>query len=176
MKPIWKHYLDSFGNSNIVWGEDERYLWNHTDWNRLEKRYLEGMSKEEFCLYEIYTRYTKSVHIISIIMNQLFVNRPNEMGLEEELYSQADSSACSDPAHLGYVSGASDTGSEADANDTDSSLNDDSDATMTDEKDSSPISQRCSCCEYCPDRSKILSCPFANLKDGEREEIMMVFV
>jgi len=188
------------------------------------------MSKEQLCLYELYTRFSKSVRIITIIVKHVFVDSPDERVIDEELYfirelasikymieynhcgifhpvtgefislgrdgefrrlwqevidHEVNSKAATGtrvslpappPANLGYVSGASDTESEAAREDSASSSSDDSDATATGEEDRPPISQRCGCCEYCPSQSVLLKCPFADLKDAEREWVMTIFL
>lgn len=230
------HLEDVLSALDSMEGAWQRHLsyppWSQSTWDALENRCLEVMTERELCLYEIYTRFTKSLRIITIIMNGLFREDSTEMEVDEDLWQvrilvsfkysaesemfgtfdlinnrlnfnrrEWDSSRLWErvkqfevtkfeatttrlelpsptPAHLGYISGASDSESEASSGlDSDSTSSDNSDATITDQETSRspPDPQRCRCCEYCPNESTHTLCPFANLNDEEREKIMTSF-
>jgi hypothetical protein len=58
---------------------------NDSEWDNLEKSYLEVMTQEELCLYEIYMRYTKSLCTITIIINALFQEDLSQAELVDDL-------------------------------------------------------------------------------------------
>lgn len=223
MNETWKRILDLHEDPATLPKLGWTAALNDSEWDNLEKRCLEVMTQEELCLYEIYTRYTKSLRTITIITNALFQEDLSQAEVDDDLapirvlatlkyvieeniskrkkdqqlsnlwyriiYFESCQFAATVnrqalpppiPAHLGYVSDASDseTGStNGSGSDSASSSSGDSITTTTRQDSLSSLIglQPCNCCDYCANEWKFRFCPFGSLTDQEREGIMTIF-